>query len=128
VETAPVAPPPPPPAQPRSKVPAYVTLGLAGAGAVVGTIFGIMALGAKSDFEAEPTVENADAVDRNALIADMSYAVAITFGVTGAVLLLSRDDAPAPAAAQVTKTKKNKAFIAPYVAPTGGGAAARFTF
>ncbi|MEO5727470.1 MAG: hypothetical protein ABI134_35675, partial [Byssovorax sp.] len=44
----PVAPPP----APRSNVPAYVTLGLAGAGVVVGTIFGISALGAKSDFNA----------------------------------------------------------------------------
>lgn len=112
-------------------VPAYVTLGLAGAGAVVGTIFGVMALSAKSDFDAEPTVDNADAVDRNALIADMSYAVAITFGVTGAVLLLSGDDAP-PAQSALVQTKprpaKKKAFIAPYVGPTGGGAAARFTF
>lgn len=128
---APVAPPPPPP-EPRSPVPAYVTLGLAGAGAVVGTIFGVMALGAKSDFDAEPTVENADAVDRNALIADMSYAVAITFGITGAVLLLSGDDAPPAQQAALVPTKprtaKKKAFIAPYVGPTGGGAAARFTF
>jgi len=126
----PLPPPPaPPPPEPRSPVPAYVTLGLAGAGAVVGTIFGVMALGAKSDFEATPTVENADAVDRNALIADMSFAVAITFGVTGAVLLLSSDEpAPAAAAGKVVKTPKRQAFVAPYVGPTGGGAAARFTF
>lgn len=122
------APPPPPP--PRSKVPAYVTLGLAGAGAIVGTIFGVQALGAKSDFEATPTTELADRADRNALIADMSYAVAITFGVTGAVLLFSKDtpEEPKAASTQTTKTAPRRAFVTPYVWPTGGGAAAHFTF
>jgi hypothetical protein len=149
-EPTPVAVPPPvepppgpvepvqPPPEPRSPVPAYVTLGLAGVGVVVGTIFGISALGAKSDFEAEPTTENADAVDRNALIADMSFAVALTFGVTGAVLLFSADDAPeapaapaepaAPPAGAKKRSPIKKAFVAPFVGPTGGGAAARFTF
>ncbi|EYF01331.1 hypothetical protein [Chondromyces apiculatus] len=127
---APETPPPPPP-EPRSPVPAYVTLGLAGAGAVVGTIFGAMALSAKSDFDETPTIENADAVDRNALISDMSFAVAITFGVTGAVLLLSRDDAPPATTGLTTKRpapKKGNWVAAPYATPTGGGAAARFTF
>ncbi len=128
----PAAPPAPPP-EPRSPVPAYVTLGLAGVGAVVGTIFGIQALGAKSDFDADPTTDNADAVDRNALIADMSFAVALTFGVTGAVLLMSSDaPAEAPAAAKVHPKPAlhpvKKAVVAPFVSPTGGGAAARFTF
>jgi hypothetical protein len=122
------APPPPPP--PRSKVPAYVTLGLAGAGAIVGTIFGAQALSAKSEFESTPTTELADKADRNALIADMSYAVAITFGVTGAVLLFSKDtpEEPKAASTQTTKTAPRRAFVTPYVGPTGGGAAAHFTF
>ncbi|WP_245678338.1 tetratricopeptide repeat protein [Chondromyces crocatus] len=125
----PIGPPPPPPSEPRSPIPAYVTLGLAGAGAVVGTIFGAMALSAKSEFDDNPTVDNADAVDRNALISDMSFAVAITFGVTGAVLLLSRDDAPATTTGLTTKPSKKRNWIAtPYATPTGGGAAARFTF
>jgi hypothetical protein len=135
------APPPPieppaapatPPPEPRSPVPAYVTLGLAGVGAVVGTIFGIQALSSKSDFEDDPTTDNADTVDRNALISDMSFAVALTFGVTGAVLLLSSDapaEQPAAAAAHPKPVKPiKKAVVAPFVGPTGGGAAARFTF
>lgn len=122
----PVQPPPTAPVEPRSPVPAYVTLGLAGAGAVVGTIFGIQALSAKGDFDDSPTTKTADRVDRNALIADMSFMVALTFGITGAVLLLS-DDTPAETKAAASSTKKN-AFVAPFVSPTGGGAAARFTF
>jgi len=125
VETAPPAPPEPPPPPPRSMVPAYVTLGLAGVGAVVGTIFGVSALGAKSEFEKNPTVENADKTDRNALIADMSFAVALTFGVTGAVLLFGGDDKPAE---QKTGLVIQKPVITPFVGPTGGGAAASFRF
>ena len=142
-----VAPPPPvavePPPQPilpppakRSNIPAYVTLGLAGAGAIVGTIFGISALGSKSDFNAPggATVENADKTDRNALIADMSFAVALTFGVTGAVLLLSNDTPTETKAAtngaprKPVKSAMPRGFVAPYAGPTGAGAAAFMTF
>ena len=80
-------------------MPAYVTLGIAAGGAVVGTIFGVKALSAKSDFDNNPTTEHADDTERNALIADMAFGVALTLGVTGIVLLTSGDDdAPAKAA------------------------------
>lgn len=108
-----------------SRVPAYVTLGLAGAGAIVGTIFGVQALSAKSEFNSNPTSDNADTAERNALIADMSFAVAITFGVTGTVLLLSSgNEKKAGRAAPPPK----RAFVTPYVGKTGGGAAASLTF
>jgi hypothetical protein len=123
-DTPPPPPPPPPPA-PRSNVPAYVTLGLAGAGVVVGTAFGVLALQSKSKFNTTPTTDNADTTDRNALISDMSFAVALTFGVTGLVLLLSNDTAAEPAkTGQVQKTKKSplRGFVTPYAGPNGGGA------
>jgi tetratricopeptide (TPR) repeat protein len=138
IAAEPVAPPPPPPPPPRSNVPAYVTLGLAGAGVIVGGVFGGLALSAKSDFNkaaaAKPstaTSDMADKVDRNALISDMSFAVALTFGVTGAVLLLSNDT---PAAATTTgahrpaKKTAVHAIVTPYFSPTGGGAAGLLTF
>lgn len=120
----PVAPEPPP--EPRSPIPAYVSFGLAGAGVVMGTVFGIMALGAKSTFEDDKTAENADAVERNSAIADISFASAVGFGAAGLVLLLS-DDTPDPPKAGAAQPRK-KAFVAPYVGPTGAGAAARLTF
>jgi hypothetical protein len=61
----------------------------------------------------------------------MSYAVAITFGVTGAVLLFSKDTPEEPKAASVTtkpSTAPRKAFVTPYAGPNGGGAAALITF
>ncbi len=123
-------PPPPPPPPPRSNVPAYVTLGLAGAGVVVGTIFGVEALQAKSTFNKTPTTSNADTTDRNALISDMSFAVALTFGVTGAVLLLSNDPVEPAKTGSTQPAKKTglRGFVTPYAGPNGGGAVGVFTF
>jgi hypothetical protein len=124
----------PPPAkpvgtpEPRSNVPAYVTIGLAGAGAVVGTIFGIQALGAKSDYEEAPSQELFDKAERSALLADMSYGIALTFGVTGIVLLLS-NDAPEPAAkGALVKPAVAKPTFTPWIGPQGGGGAATLRF
>jgi hypothetical protein len=108
------APPPPPPApepkptrapeplpEKRSNVAAYVVLGVAGAGAIVGGIFGVKALQEKKDFDnGEKTTDTADSVEKNALIADMALGAALTLGVTGTVLLLtnsSSDSAKASA-------------------------------
>src|SRR5581483_970754 len=61
---------PPPPKEPKNPLPAYITLGVGAVGAVVGTVFGVQALGAKSDFDKNPTNSNADRAERDALIAD----------------------------------------------------------
>jgi hypothetical protein len=110
----------------RNMVPAYVTLGVAGAAAIAGTIFGIQALGAKSDFDKNPTEKNADSVERNGLIADMAFGVAITLGVTGVVLLTSSDE-PSETA-QRPAPKVSRLIVAPYASPKGGGAAAQIKF
>jgi hypothetical protein len=124
-----VTPPPPPPPEKHSKVPAYVTLGIAAGGAVVGTIFGVKALSSKSDFDNDPTAQHADDTERNALIADMAFGVALTLGVTGIVLLTSNDDAEAPAkAAKLRQPPKGTFRMVPYVGRESGGAAARLTF
>jgi hypothetical protein len=116
-------------------VPAYVTLGLAGAGAIVGGVFGGLALKAKGEYNSakKPTADMADKVDRNALISDMSFAVALTFGVTGVVLLLTNDSPPEAKAAKAhepapKKVASPRGFITPYAGPTGGGAAALVQF
>lgn len=137
VDLKPLAPPPvaaaPPPAAPsnvtapepeppRSKLPAYITLGLAGTGLIVGSIFGAQALSNKSTFDDGPTTDRADRAERNALIADMAFGVALTLGVTGAVLLFSSPDKPAPAA------KAARLRLLPIVTPTTQGAGATFRF
>ena len=129
-EVAPAPPPPPPPAEPHSKLPAYVTLGIAGGGAIVGTIFGVQALKAKSDYNKQPDTKHADDTERNALIADMAFGVAITLGVTGIVLLTSSDDSvEAPAkAAKLHLPPKSTFRVLPYIGRESGGAAAHLTF
>ncbi len=133
-ETPKPAPPPPPPPEPRSKVPAYVTGAVAIVAAGVGTGFGIKALSQSSDFDKEPTAKKADDGENNALVADMMFGVAITFGVTSAVLFLS-SDTPANAKAKAPTTtatapKKKSVTVTPtpYVTPNGGGAGALVRF
>jgi hypothetical protein len=127
----PAEPPPPPPPEPRSKVPAYVTGAVAIVAAGVGTGFGIKALNQSDDFEKNPTTKKADDGENNALIADMMFGIAITFGVTSAVLFLS-NDAPASAKASKPKTakapKKVTVTPTPYVTSHGGGAGALIRF
>lgn len=131
---APAEPAPTPAKQEASRLPAYITLGVAGAGAVVGTVFGLQALSAKSDYDDKPTADGADKVERNALIADMAFGVALTLGVTGVVLLLtgnSDDDSAAPAdTARLRQAPRrtSRVQVAPYATFDGGGAAARWTF
>jgi hypothetical protein len=129
---APPPPPPPPPPEPKKEknlVPAYVTLAIAGASAVVGGVFGVMALNKKSDFDKTPTTKNADDTERNALISDMAFGVAITLGVTGVVLLTSSGTEDSGQAAGLEHLpKRAKLTVTPYVSYQGGGAAARLSF
>jgi hypothetical protein len=123
----PAAPPPPPP-EPRSKVPAYVTGGLAIIAAGIGTAFGIVTLSDKSNFDKNPTTQTADNGDTHALICDMSFGVALTFGVTSAVLFLTKDEAPAATSSTRPTVKaaerKNRITITPtpLVGAHSGGA------
>jgi hypothetical protein len=123
----------------RSRAPGYVTLGIAGASAVVGTVFGLKALSNKSDFDDAPSTSRADDVERNALIADMAFGVALTLGVTGIVLLVA-DDVPSDETATAKPGRVSGAGpsparrqaiqleVAPYVSPRGAGAGARLSF
>jgi len=141
VKTPPPEPPPPPapplpvaaaqppsdlPQEHRSNTAAYVVLGVAGAGAIVGTIFGVKALQDKSDFDdGTTTTDKADSVEKNALIADMAFGAAITLGVTGTVLLLTNGSN----AERASVTSRPRAFdLVPVFSPQRAGAAATFRF
>jgi hypothetical protein len=101
----------------------------------VGTVFGVMALGDKSDFDKSPSSSTADDGENHALIADMAFGVAVTLGVTSAVLLLSRDSSSEPNAATSSNTKTasakpKKSIIVPtpIITPHGAGAGALLRF
>jgi hypothetical protein len=113
----------------RSRVPGYVTLGIAGASAVVGTIFGLKALSDQKDFKDAPSTRGADDTERNALIADMSFGVTLTLGITGIVLLVADDPVPEQTTGRSTlPTERAGLQLLPYVARNGAGAAALLTF
>lgn len=118
-------------------MPAYVTGGLAVVAAGVGTVFGVMALNDKSNFDKTPTTSIADNGDTHALISDMSFGVALTFGVTSAVLFLTKDEPPAAAhaaprstTAKADTTKKRAITVepTPVVGPHLGGAGVLLRF
>ena len=135
VAEAPPAPPPEPkpsekplepPPERRSNAAAFVVLGVAGAGAIVGGIFGVKALQGKSDFDnGQKTTDKADEVEKNALIADMALGAAITLGVTGTVLLLTSGGGDERSARAPRRTEFQ---IAPVLSPWRAGAAATLRF
>jgi len=116
--------------EPRSKLPAFITGGLAIVAVGVGTGFGIAALAKKSDFDKNPSADIADTGENFALVADMAFGVAITLGVTSAVLFLTKDDdaAPAKTASVTAKKKPIKIIPTPFIVPNGGGAGAFLRF
>jgi hypothetical protein len=123
------------PKESHSKLPAFITGGLAIVAVGIGTGFGIAALAKLSDFNNAPTADKADTGENFALVADMAFGVAITLGVTSVVLFLTKDDdAPAttpatPTAPQKTSKKKPLRIIpTPFVLPGGGGAGAFLRF
>ncbi|HMI86111.1 MAG TPA: PEGA domain-containing protein [Polyangiaceae bacterium] len=137
IPIAEVAPPPPTPAEPkpakppelppekRSNVAAYVVLGVAGAGAIVGGIFGVKALQEKKDFDnGEKTTDKADSVEKNALIADMALAAALTLGLTGTVLLLTNSSTDTGSA----RAPRTAFEFTPVLTPQRAGAFATVRF
>ena len=105
------------------------------AAAGVGTVFGILALGDKSDYNDHATSQKADDGENHALIADMGFCLAITLGVTSAVLFLTKDEAqttgsalPNHTVASARKSTPIRIIPTPVITPTGGGAGALVRF
>jgi tetratricopeptide (TPR) repeat protein len=95
----------PPPVAPGRRVSSavWVATAVAGAAAVAGTVFGIMALSDANDYEQTPTQELLDRGQRNALLADVGFAASLlSAGVAVVVYFADRgrtESATTPAAA-----------------------------
>ncbi len=95
----------PPPVAPGRRVSSavWVATAVAGAAAVAGTVFGIMALSDANDYEQTPTQELLDRGQRNALLADVGFAASLlSAGVAVVVYFADRgrtESAATPAAA-----------------------------
>jgi hypothetical protein len=121
--TSPTLQAPPPPATSHGNTAAWVTGGLAIAAAATGTVFGVIALGDKSDFEKQPTYSKANAGNDSAAYCDAAFGAALVLGATSVILLLAHDDPPpATASRSVTLT------ASPVVTPHGGGVGAVLRF
>ena len=113
---------PSPPAEPESKPPilAYALMGGGVVALGVGTVFGVMALGTKSDAENQcarngvcpaSAQKSIDDAKSQALIADIAFAVGAVAAGTGLVLYLTRDTSP---------TKEHAASLRAAPRPGGG--------
>jgi hypothetical protein len=117
----PAAPPPPPPR--RSNVPAYVLMGVGGAGLIVGAAFGGIALQDKSNFNAHPTNDGANTTHTHALISDVSFAAGGGVAIVGIILLVT--NLPHRQSDSALNALR---FVAPYAGPNGAGATAGLSF
>jgi tetratricopeptide (TPR) repeat protein len=110
------------PAEPESKAPilAYTLMGGGVVALGVGTVFGVMALGTKSDAENQcarngvcpaSAQKSIDDAKSQALIADIAFAVGAVAAGTGLVLYLTRDTSP---------TKEHAASLRAAPRPGGG--------
>lgn len=118
---------PPPPAAPNL-APAYVLFGLAGASAITGTVFGVMSLGKKSDYDQAPTSDRADAVDRDTLATDIAFGAALTFGLAGLAVILAPLADPAGERPKQPTQARARLTVTPHGSQHGAGASARVAF
>jgi len=128
-----VAPPPPPSEGPSRKVVALYAGGFAVVAAGAGTVFGILALNNKSNFDKNPTHESADYGNEYAYLCDAAFAGAVLAGVTSVLLYLHHDTPPSPLPTSSTPAVagKSAAFTftaAPIVTLHGAGAGAVLRF
>ena len=115
-EVAPVG-TPAAPAGPSTAV--WVLTAVGAVGLVAGTVFGFMALSRQSDFDAAPSLGAADEGEAFALVADISFGVALAGGIA-AIVLYATEGSGAPA-----ETDDATAFqLVPTVSPQGGGVVA----
>lgn len=99
--------PPPPVAGRRVSSAVWVATAVAGAAAVAGTVFGIMALSDANDYELTPTQELLDRGQRNALLSDVGFAASIlSAGVAVVVYFADRGRTESTATASTTSTAR----------------------
>lgn len=127
--------PPPPAAEPISPAVLWVTGGIGAAGIVTGTVLGVLALKAKSDYDGGPSESRADHGERLALFADVGFGVGIMALATTAVLLFTHDEPSATPADEAPAATTSRAAaprasleVTPQFSPTTAAATARVRF
>ena len=108
------------PAGPSTAV--WVLTAVGAVGLVAGTVFGFMALSRQSDFDAAPTLSAADEGEAFALVADISFGIALAGGIAAIVLYATEGSGAA-------SSSDSTAFqLLPTLSPEGGGVVATGRF
>jgi hypothetical protein len=119
------APPPPSPGPSRATV-ALGAASVAVAGAIGATVFGVLALQNKSDYDRTPTYANTDNGNNFAAYSDGCLALAVAAGITSLVLYLTNPSSANAAGAP----SKHATALSPFPLVTahaaGAGAILRF--
>jgi len=108
--------------EPKSKVPSYVMWAVGGASLITGTVLGISALTAKSDFDDKPSYDAADKVEGRAVAADIALGLSAVLLITGTVFYFLPDSQEARPTAQNPKRPTARWQVAPMLGRTNGGA------
>ena len=113
------------PAEQPSKIPAYVLWGAGGVSLIVGTIYGVSALSAKSDFDDKPTYSKADQVYDRSIGADVGFGLGLVLAITGTLFYFVAD---APATPTEQARNPSKPRTTPTLSSRAGGGALTLHF
>jgi len=108
--------------EPKSKVPSYVMWAVGGASLITGTVLGITALTAKSDFDDSPSYSAADKVEGRAVAADIAFGLSAVLLVTGTIFYFMPDSQESRPTASNPKRPTARVQVAPMFGRLNGGA------
>jgi hypothetical protein len=106
----------------------YVLLGAGAASIVVGAVFGILALSAKSSFDSNPSYDQADTVRTQSMVSDVTLGLGIVLAGAGTAFLLSESGSSGTAHAAPPSPHTGQVRVTPVVGTSRGGAALTVSF
>ena len=111
----------------RRSTAALIAAGIAVVGAAGATVFGVLALQNRSDYDKHPSYASSGNGNDDAAYADGCLAVAVAAGVTSLLLLLT-DDTPRDGSAAAARKRAATLTATPVVTSRGGGAGVLLRF
>ena len=118
-----------PPAEPPSHAASYALWTASGVSLVLGTVFGVLALKSKQDFNDAPSYKRADEAHDRAIIADVGLGLGVILAVTGTVFYFSRgDDAEKNAKLAPRQRSLADVRVAPFVQRSASGGTLSLSF
>lgn len=106
----------------------WAMAGVAAAGLISGTVFGFLALSEQSNFDAMPTNATADRGELFALIADISFGVAIAGAATAIILYIVERSSGGDTQTSMLERDGLRLDVSPWAGLNSGGVAAQLRF